>query len=271
MSIDEFEVVDRSIRRYLSVSVFGKEKTGKTRFSLTFPDPIAFLDLDIGLGDEHKDFIVDEGKTVYYKWYLRQLPFIEDMDRFWDEIDVADAKILLSDIMKDLTYIFKCLREGNRIIETLVIDGGTVFWELVSKVGLEKEKERRGMEKWHLTLYKCPNDFFDKLLKVIGHLPVNFVITHRARRIEIKDEEGNPVAEKLKPRMQRDVPYNVDVAMEVFKQKEGASSVFYGKIYESRILADKVEHKMFKNPTYDRLIELFKKVGGWKLEDKKEG
>jgi len=48
MAIKGFEKVTKTKRKNLIISVEGMEKTGKTTFGLTAPEPIALFDMDIG-------------------------------------------------------------------------------------------------------------------------------------------------------------------------------------------------------------------------------
>lgn len=97
--------------RRLIVSVAGREKSGKSNFALTFPDPIAVINFDNGLEGVIEKFA---HKKVYHSEYRI------------NEIAVG----------KFVTEWERCAKEfraalAEKTVRTLMVDDGTSMWELV--------------------------------------------------------------------------------------------------------------------------------------------
>lgn len=108
------------IPKRLIASVSGLEKTGKTHLALSAPEPVYYLNFDLGLEGVLEKFLRD-GRDIW----VYQIKNAHDM--------TGDAALASWDKLKDTirqTY------ESNQ--GTLVVDTGTEFWELLRMARLGK-------------------------------------------------------------------------------------------------------------------------------------
>lgn len=121
------------------LGLWGDDKTGKTTLALTFPKPLILMELDIGGFDRakyrfHKD--VSSGMVIYQPYIM---PFqIAKLDLK----TVRPSKIVVG--MKELFYKFlgnymKALEDDS--VQTVVIDTGTLLWEIVCAGFLQEKQE----------------------------------------------------------------------------------------------------------------------------------
>lgn len=100
------EIVETPYRAIISLS--GKAKTGKTHFSLTAPDPIIYLNIDIGTEGVVGKF-QEQGKKVYI-------------------YDVRVPKESTKDIWSKMWSDFKM-----RVAKAYEISSGTIVWDTASE------------------------------------------------------------------------------------------------------------------------------------------
>ncbi len=147
-----------------SIAIWGLEKTGKTHFSLTFPEPIYFFNFDFGLH--------------------RVLPKLKDKLIKVFDYDMSEGNF--QELWKKFRVDYKkALEEAT----TIAIDTATQLWELVRLSYLDElsseEKERQRLLPYE---YAEPNSRFQSLIyraKVAGKY---LVLIHRARDEYVGDK-----------------------------------------------------------------------------------
>jgi hypothetical protein len=129
-----FEPIETTIQPRLILALDGKEKSGKTHFSLTAPDPIAYFAIDMGHEGVVRKFVDGE---VASKIILRADKKIKVPD-----ISVYDKK---TDSLKiDATAAWEKMRNAYKAacaspdIKTVVVDTATEMWELLRLARLGK-------------------------------------------------------------------------------------------------------------------------------------
>jgi hypothetical protein len=173
--------------------IWGEDKSGKTTLALTFPKPMAYMEMDIKGSDLAKvrfakDFangnIITEynGKKLGYPIPMQTLTVrpqvrrVIGMKELWDEF---------------LTDYVNLLVDGN--ISTITIDTGTLLWEIVTTGYLQEKQETQFDSKGNLLPneklrsslqkeeYREPNLRMRGLLYQAAVHDKNLVITHHAR------------------------------------------------------------------------------------------
>ena len=129
-----FEPIETDIQPRLILALDGKEKSGKTHFSLTAPDPIAYFAIDMGHEGVVRKFVDGE---VASKIILRADKQIKVPD-----ISVYDKK---TDSLKiDATAAWEKMRSAYKAacesptIKTVIVDTATEMWELLRLARLGK-------------------------------------------------------------------------------------------------------------------------------------
>lgn len=173
-----FTLASQPAPRRLVVALDGLEKTGKTRWALTAPGPIAYQNLDIGLEGViesfqsekvifRADYGLDIGKddtqaTIMAKAGPEWLRFVTD----WKE------------------FVIPAMKKG--LVKTGVWDTGSELWELQRLARLGKLTQ---VMPHH---YTALNSEYQNLLREVYDTPGNLVILHKLKP-EWKD---NPVTNK---------------------------------------------------------------------------
>jgi hypothetical protein len=160
-----FELVSKRTLRRLIMSARAVEKSGKTHFALTAPDPIAVLNTDIGLEGVVEKFI-DSGKTIYAtevrmpllgKKVDQQLVAKEAEERF--NILMADFKAALAD----------------KTIRTVVFDSATQVWELLRLARFGKLTQVMPQH------YTAVNTEYEQLMREAYASDKNLILLHKMK------------------------------------------------------------------------------------------
>ena len=106
----------------LILAVSGREKQGKTHFSLTVPGPIAYFDLDIGTEGVVEKF-VNNGKVIYHNDYNYHI--LKDI-RSKGPIDPTPYVEMWEGLKSD----FVAVLESNQV-KSIIFDTATEIWELL--------------------------------------------------------------------------------------------------------------------------------------------
>src|SRR6266700_711635 len=107
----------------LVMAVDGGEKSGKTRFALTTPAPIYYINLDVGLEGVIDEFIGN--KEIVVAEYAENVEEIGDIPTQDGKKRQDAAKVVTNSVFRDFRY---AVRNGAR---TVVIDTGTEFWSML--------------------------------------------------------------------------------------------------------------------------------------------
>lgn len=230
-----FKRVDAKKPSNIFVAVWSREKVGKTHFALTFPDPIYFCNFDMGVAELLWKF---PNREIYVKDYIS--PKLE--------LDAEAAETLLTVFLADVWWAVQ-QKSG-----TIVIDTGTVLWQIIQKVRLDEIKKKREAKGLNLFPYDYAdaNGFFEHLILRIKGSPLNLVVLHRAG--EQYNASGNKTG-KFEMHGHKGMPYLAQVVVHLVK--DGLKTK--GIIESCRFDRD-VEGADFENITYEDLKEVL--LGG---------
>ena len=154
------------VKRRLILSVDALEGAGKTRFTLTAPGPIAFINFDYGLEG------VIEAFQVTKKIYVATVKLEFDGSR--DQIIKAAEKELLK---FEVNY-----QTALKQARTIVIDTGTELWELLRLAAFGKLASVMPQH------YAEVNQAMTRLLKLAYDSNANLIITHRLKEQWLNDK-----------------------------------------------------------------------------------
>ncbi len=158
-----FKAAEENPKRRLIVSATGKEKTGKTHFALSAPDPIAYQSLDIGMEGVLDKFLNGEtaAKEIYLSEYTAKPKVAEkDWERFRKDFRAA-------------------LDMG---VKTIVWDSATEVWEMVRLAKLGKLAQVMPHQ------YGPVNAEFRTLLREVYDSDVNFILLHKVKKMYVNDK-----------------------------------------------------------------------------------
>ncbi len=157
----------------LIVAVSGREKFGKSHFSLTAPGPIAYQDLDIGTEGVVEKF-VKGGKVIYHQEYgFQQMISEGEKDKgtyleLWNKFKSDYKDVLLSKV------------------RTVIIDTATEVWELLRMGSFGK------LDHVMPHHYGPVNADYRALLRMAYNSNKNLLLLHKVKSEYINDKRtGN--------------------------------------------------------------------------------
>jgi hypothetical protein len=235
MSIkDRFTKIDNIKKNGTIISVWGREKCGKTHLALTASEvaPVYVFDFDLGVSEIASKF---KGE-IYIKSYGTKPT----------EQNVTDYEKTLNEFVDDYTGLLNEITEG-----VIVIDTGTHLWQLVQKVKMDKIKKKReanGQPVYPFD-YADAEHFFASIInfKRLQQIGVNMILTHKAK--EQYDKAGHPTGVFVQ-NCQSQIPYMVSAVVQVTKEK----GVFYATI-ESCRTNPLSEGQKIQKPSYKLIME----------------
>jgi hypothetical protein len=129
-----FEPIETDVQPRLIIALDGQEKCGKTHFSLTAPDPIAYFAIDLGHEGVVRKFTNGEvaEKTILRADKAIKIP---DTVRFNKKQDTI--KIDAEDAWDKMRKAYKAACQSSSI-RTIVVDTATEMWELIRLARLGK-------------------------------------------------------------------------------------------------------------------------------------
>jgi hypothetical protein len=154
------------VKRRLILSIEALEGCGKTRFALTAPGPIGFVNLDEGLEGLIEPFQVQ--KAIYVATV--KLDFTGERSKI---IEAAE---------KELATVETNYQTALKQARTIVIDTGSELWELLRLAAFGK------LEKVMPHQYAEPNQQMTRLIKLAYDSSANLIITHRLKEQWINDK-----------------------------------------------------------------------------------
>jgi hypothetical protein len=163
-----FTRANSTVKRRLILSLEGLEGCGKTRFTLTAPAPIAFINFDMGLEGIVEQF--QEQKAIYVATV--KLDFTGGAR---DKIIEAAEK----ELAKVETNYQTALRQAR----TIVIDTGSELWELLRLAAFGK------LDKVMPHQYAEVNQSMQRLIKLAYDSDANLLLTHRLKEQWINDKK----------------------------------------------------------------------------------
>lgn len=115
-----FERVNRKTAHRIILAIDGAEKSGKTNFTMTMPDPMCIIDTDIGLEGVVEKYQADkELYAISPGVTIAELREIKDINK-----RVAEAQKAWDRLMKAYHKVLGTAR-------TVVVDNATEMWELL--------------------------------------------------------------------------------------------------------------------------------------------
>ncbi len=248
---------DTEQRRYLKILVTGMPKTGKTRFSLSAPDPMVYIDSENGV-NPFRDMVAD--KEINYCSAYRDNPETKQLDS-----------------IRSLAVIDDAIYQSRNHIKpkTLVLDSMTSHWqwlqdflrfEVVNKKG-EFTKSGKPTVMHTGSIRGVPSDRRDWALATARSLSTVMALMSADSHVILTaqshyqyDAVGN-VLQTTKPTCNKNLPFLIDVVIELKKRGSlGKGYEYYGVIKECRHPVEGIQNKEIENPTFDKIFDMvFKK------------
>ncbi|MDO8622634.1 MAG: AAA family ATPase [archaeon] len=200
-------------KRGLKVGVYGKAGSGKTRFALTFPEPIYVLD-------------TEKGSDFFGKLFPNKKIHIADVYQKGKEGE-KDEVACFEKFQKTINWITENEKEG-----TVVIDSGSDLWKFAQTYGkvkifnLTPEARLRLRFDWG----KITN-LYEQLLSSLIHSSLNVVITGK---VSNKFDSTGQETGETQSRWQKDTEYALDIVMEMQKHDLKDKNVFYATVEKCR-------------------------------------
>ncbi len=195
-----FEPATLSECRRLIVSTHAPDKTGKTYFGLTAPDPMVVVNLDIGMEGVIEQFLRLKKRIALNEF--KRAAMAKQVGQRLEQREYQEEWKGCRDAI--LTAI------SSRVIRTLFIDTGTELWELARLAKFGKLSQVLPQH------YSELNSEFRALLQLAYENPnLNLIITHKMKK-EYKtgpDGRGNPTG-ALETAGFGDMPYLVQLNLE---------------------------------------------------------
>ena len=240
-----------------SMSIEGLESTGKTHFGLmTAPLPI----VHINFGDRSA------------RWFLYQM----DEERR-EQVTLYDFQAATADgwtrsegaeSLKGLSEIAKHHLEGGKLANgTIILDGGSSWWEIIQECYVAPEQEKReagGGKRTGGLEYMQGNLIVSGVISWMKNQGAFLIVTHRKR--QDWDAKG-PIPGKFSAQINKKVPYLVEARLDLYKictvcgAEECLNKQHQGRRHFGRFLkfgADTgYEGFTFENPTFPMVYQFY--------------
>jgi hypothetical protein len=262
--------------------LYGEDKSCKTTLALTFPKPLVHMELDIGGFDRaiyrfNGDY---QSGLIKHEMYPMPLQGLIDVTK----LQVRPNKIITG--MKELWYHFliNYIKHLDEDIATIVIDTGTLLWEVTCTAYLQEKQEIQfdptgkllPNEKLRVSLlpieYREPNIRMRGIIYQAKAHGKHLVLTHHS-----KDEYGpvlqkdGSIAEARTGKRERagfaTLGDSADVIVRAYWQKSTKDSEgkeIPGAPYCQVELAEvkELEGMVFKEPSFDKIDRTIKMLKG---------
>lgn len=191
-----FVEADDTVYPRIICSVGGKEKSGKTNFSLTAPDPIAILSTDIGT-----EGVVNKFKALGKDVWEYEIDMPEKYD---DAVQIWDG-----DGSKSNPGVAKVYKKILKIpeIRTIMLDTATEIWELLRIRRFGKLTQVMPYQ------YGPVNAEFRRMLKQPYSCQKNLILLQKMKPVYIDDKRTSDYENAGFS----DTPYLVQVNLETFR------------------------------------------------------
>lgn len=240
MPLAGFEDIPISVGRpkRLIVSDWGREKSGKTHFALSFPEPIYVFDFDRRLDNPARDY---PDKQMYRKQYRDPtLGTIQDHEKIYNEF------------LKDLRTVVK----GIGYQGTIVIDTHTAVWQVIQSTYVEKIRQQKleDGKKFMTFDYALANRHFTEVIETIkDNDSINCVLIGKAQ--DAYNSQGAPSGE-YKPQQNKDVPFLVDMIIRCERDGAKYQCVIEESGCKSAVPGLSMAGLIIEDPTYEKIMEL---------------
>jgi len=215
-----FKAVSNTPKHRLIVSIEAAQKCGKTRWALTAPGPIAYINFDVGLEGVVEPFLA-AGKSVLESRYM----VLGKGNRGkMGEIKNDNAVAQWEQFKKDYYYAM-----GSGKFRTVVIDTGTEAYELIRLARFGKLVQ---VDPHHYGPVKA--EFAEVLRAGLDSNDTNLIITHK-----LKDEYINDKRTGKKERAgYSDIGFVVQLSLRLWRTDEDDDGtphlVFHSRVEDAR-------------------------------------
>ena len=168
-----FKRAGEAVKRRLILAISGAEKSGKTRFSLTAPPPVAVLNLDIGLEGVVQQF---SDKEIFVSEYRVMSPSLNK--NMSQEAIATNASNAWDSILRDYKYALDTMR-------TVVLDTATEVWEVLRMARFFKTFGKLDHIKPHH--YGPVNAEYRDFLRLAYDSNANLILVHKVKAEYIND------------------------------------------------------------------------------------
>jgi len=219
------------------VSLSGFANSGKTHLALTFPDPIAYFDFDIGgVMPVLKKF---PGKRVDLKSY--PIPII----------DSDPPKPYASEIWHQVDEDYKDACAGGKY-KTIVIDTATALWEIIRHSVAEEIHQKKLLE----VQYTMPNLRMRSLFARAQLSGVNLVTLQYLADRYVKGENTGELGVKGWQETETKSDIAIWCTMKVVRVGGGKNDVYVeSSVHKDRFLRE-MNGQILRDATYDDLLAL---------------
>jgi hypothetical protein len=155
------------VKRRLILSIEGLEGCGKTRFTLTAPAPIAFINFDWGLEGLVESF--QDQKAIYVATVSLNTS--------------GKREEILQAAEQELSKVERNYQTALKQARTIVIDTGSELWELLRLAAFGK------LDKVMPHQYAEVNQQMTRLIKLAYDSDANLILTHRLKEQWINDKK----------------------------------------------------------------------------------
>jgi hypothetical protein len=145
----------------------GLEKSGKTHFSLTAPDPIGYISLDVGL-----EGVIHKFKHKRIQVFEYDIPLPTP-----DEAEPVDYLKIWGEVRRTYTSLL-----NTKEVKTMVVDTGTELWELNR---LARFGKLSNIKPHH---YGPVNAEHRQLIKAAFNSNKNLILIHRLKDQYVNDK-----------------------------------------------------------------------------------
>jgi hypothetical protein len=190
-----FTRANSAVKRRLILSIEALEGSGKTRFALTAPGPIAFINFDYGLEG------VVEAFQVKKPIYVANVKL--NFDGSKDQIVKAAEQ--------ELTTFEKNYQTALKQAKTIVVDTGTELWELMRLAAFGKLAQ---VMPHH---YAPVNQEMTRLIKLAYDSDANLIVTHKLKEQWVNDKRTG----QYEFAGMKDIPFLVQAHARLWSAEDG--------------------------------------------------
>ncbi len=246
-----FFVPSKELRIHgLKIGIWGPPGSGKTHFSLTFPEPIYVIDTEYGTS-----------KVIWKKPFNEKEIYVAEVvvlnER--DEVDTIKSLEQAEEAIRSLAEIFPSAREVRQPQGTIVVDSVSDIWAWYVDYLDITAKRRTRDGKPMMTEYGIINDRYRALMLMLLSRAAHVVLTAKVQDQYAMTPNGLAKI-GVKPRWQKDTPYWVDLVMKMERIVSGADVKFRAKIEKCRFVKTPPNDEIW-NPDYVKLVEYLDKLG----------
>lgn len=221
-------------KRGITVHCWGLDKSGKSRFGLSAPQP-ALINFD-----RSEDWLLEKLEMDILRDRIVVPPTGTDRT-----ITPAAAKKAMQQAEQDIAQA-RALASGGAV-ETLIIDGGSLFLDLITIVTLDEATNPNNTFR-----YAGRNAYVNNLLNELNESGLNVVWTSKAKPLWVGNQR---VPNVYTPDTHDNIPFLVDVNLQMVAEPCPEGQAFRGVIGTNGFRPDLVG-KGVSNLTWDLLMTL---------------